>query len=269
MFVRIATGLVLAPIMIALLAYGPWPLISGVFAIGGLIGTHEFYRMAFKESDATQYEWAVGLLGSAVLLGTTWLFGELGLAAGMIAATMIVIIGLLFRPGAIETVGVRIAWLLGGIAYVGGLFAVLVLFGELGESRGRTAIFILCFSVWAGDTFAYFSGKFLGKKKLYPLVSPKKTWMGTFGGLGGSIFGALVVGALGWKGLNNMELIIIGFAAGVVEQMGDLGVSLFKRSVGAKDSGNIFPGHGGMLDRLDGLMFAAPVVYLFVRMVSL
>ena len=127
MIVRIATGLVLTPIMICLLVYGPWPLISGVFAIAGLIGTHEFYRMAFKNSDATNYEWAVGLTGSAILLGATFLFGELGLAAGMIAATMIVIIGLLFHPGAIETVGLRIAWLLGGIAYVGGLFAVLVL----------------------------------------------------------------------------------------------------------------------------------------------
>jgi phosphatidate cytidylyltransferase len=269
MIVRVITGVVLAPLIMLLLYKGPLPVIGAVFAAAGLIGVVEFYRMALKESDASTYESTVGLIGTFILLAATWTFGEQGLAAGMIAAVMGVITALLFKPGAIETVGQRISWLLAGIAYVGGLFAVLVLFADLGENRARGALFVLCLAVWGGDTFAYFFGKFLGKKKLYPLVSPKKTWMGAFGGLLGSVTGAVVVGLMGWKGLSTMELVLVGLAAGVVEQIGDLGVSLFKRSVGAKDSGSIFPGHGGMLDRVDGLMFAAPVVYIFVRYVSL
>jgi phosphatidate cytidylyltransferase len=116
--------------------------------------------------------------------------------------------------------------------------------------------------VFAGDTAAYFAGLKFGKTKLMPEVSPHKTVAGAVGGLAGSV---LIATALGWWffGANSLVMLVPGSAvAGFLAQSGDLFESLLKRTAGVKDSGRIMPGHGGVLDRLDGVYFAAPIVYL-------
>jgi phosphatidate cytidylyltransferase len=118
---------------------------------------------------------------------------------------------------------------------------------------------------WWGDTGGYFAGRFLGKRKLYEAVSPKKTVEGAFGGLGGSALGAIC--AHFWY-LPSLPLAFgIGLAvvAGALGQAGDLAESLLKRSVGVKDSGAIIPGHGGILDRVDALLVTSVVLYLALR----
>lgn len=121
-------------------------------------------------------------------------------------------------------------------------------------------IILLLSLVWSGDTGAYFVGRAIGRHKLYPKVSPKKTIEGALGGLVASVAAAVIV-AWGW--IPELDLVhagLIGLLGGFSAQVGDLVESLLKRSAGVKDSGTLLPGHGGMLDRVDGVIFAFPVV---------
>jgi phosphatidate cytidylyltransferase len=122
-----------------------------------------------------------------------------------------------------------------------------------------------------GDTMAYFVGTRVGGRKLCPAVSPNKTVSGAIGGLIGSVAGALAVGGIAaiWPPLDGtlpptfVQYLLIGFVGGIAAQVGDLFASLIKRHCGIKDYGNLFPGHGGMLDRMDSILFTAVVVYCF------
>ncbi|EDP74149.1 phosphatidate cytidylyltransferase [Hydrogenivirga sp. 128-5-R1-1] len=120
-------------------------------------------------------------------------------------------------------------------------------------------LLILFATVWAGDTFAYFVGKTFGKNKLAPRLSPKKTLEGAFG----SILGSLIAGGITAYYFNHLEAIVPTAIASIVMQIGDLFESFLKRQVGVKDSSNLIPGHGGILDRIDALMFASIVFLTF------
>jgi phosphatidate cytidylyltransferase len=116
---------------------------------------------------------------------------------------------------------------------------------------------------WFGDTGGYFAGRFLGKHKLYPAVSPKKTVEGSLGGLAGSVVGALWASFGYLPSLPVAHAVPLAIVAGALGQAGDLGESLIKRSTGVKDSGQIVPGHGGILDRVDALIVTSSVVFLY------
>jgi phosphatidate cytidylyltransferase len=132
--------------------------------------------------------------------------------------------------------------------------------------HGGTAWVVLAFVVtWANDTFAYFAGMLLGKHKLYEKVSPKKTWEGFAGGAAGSVVGALVMRATLLPELPLPHAVLLGAGAAILGPIGDFTESLLKRAAGLKDSGRLIPGHGGLLDRIDALLFVVPWVYLFVR----
>ena len=119
--------------------------------------------------------------------------------------------------------------------------------------------------VFFGDSFAFFSGYFFGKKKLHPLVSPKKTWAGAIGGIFGSaLFGYLFTFWLNVP-ISPAKIVAISIFTGAIGQFGDLFESLMKRVVGVKDSGSIMPGHGGILDRIDGVLFSGPVYYMLLQ----
>jgi phosphatidate cytidylyltransferase len=125
---------------------------------------------------------------------------------------------------------------------------------------------VLAFVVtWANDTFAYFAGMLFGRHKLYEKVSPKKTWEGFAGGALGSVAGALVVRSTLLPELPVPMAVLLGAGAALLGPMGDFTESLLKRAAGVKDSGRLIPGHGGLLDRIDALLFVVPWVYLFVR----
>ncbi len=126
---------------------------------------------------------------------------------------------------------------------------------------GHEWIILLYACAWTSDSFAYYIGKGLGKRKLYREVSPNKTVEGALGSVAGGIFSALVIGSLFIKNTDISSFILIGGAIGAVTIAGDLVESMFKRDAGIKDSGSLIPGHGGVLDKIDGVLFAGPVLY--------
>ncbi len=125
------------------------------------------------------------------------------------------------------------------------------------------AVFIL---VWINDTGAYLSGVSIGKHKFFERISPKKTWEGTVGGFLLTLMGGYVI-SLFWKDLNVVQWITLGGIVSIMAVLGDLIESLFKRSIGIKDSGNIFPGHGGVLDRFDAVIFAIPMAVFYIEVI--
>ena len=154
----------------------------------------------------------------------------------------------------------RTFWHFAGAGYVG--FAVLSFVSLRADPiYGMVAIIWLFAVIWLADTMAYFFGKTIGGPKLWPQVSPNKTWAGLAGAMTGALCGALLTGiAANLPALT--ALAIIGLIMGVIEQGGDLFESALKRRFGVKDSGNLIPGHGGVLDRVDGLMAASVAMWL-------
>jgi phosphatidate cytidylyltransferase len=126
----------------------------------------------------------------------------------------------------------------------------------------RHLVLVLMGTIWAGDAAAYYGGRALGRHKLAPTISPNKTVEGSIAGLAGSVLAGVGLGSL-LLSFPIALLAIASFAAGIAGQLGDLAESALKRSAGVKDSSSLLPGHGGMLDRLDSLLFAAPVFFWF------
>jgi phosphatidate cytidylyltransferase len=153
-----------------------------------------------------------------------------------------------------------------GVVYPGLLLSALVRLRQL--DNGGWWIILALTVTWLNDTSAYFAGRFFGKHKLYPRISPAKTWEGAAGGAIGSVVGALIVQHFWIPALPPWGAAIVGAGAAVLGPLGDLSESMLKRAFGAKDSGRLLPGHGGFLDRLDALLFNAPFVLLCARLLA-
>jgi len=169
----------------------------------------------------------------------------------------------LFRVEDIKKSATEFALVVSGLLYVPLLLGHLVLARSL--PYGIQWIFLLMVVVMSGDTGAYYVGSSLGRHKLYPLVSPNKSIEGAAGGLAGSLLGAFIARWTFFPELPVADCLLTALIIGPLGQVGDLFESLLKRSFGVKDSGTIIPGHGGMLDRLDSILFAAPAVYYYAR----
>lgn len=154
-----------------------------------------------------------------------------------------------------------------------GILYIIVFFNTLIQIRisnfGNKFIWLTYIVPWACDTFAYYTGRYFGKRKLCPDVSPKKTIEGSIGGILGSIIGSII-----WLSFNKemnisfLSILLLAIIGGIVSQIGDLSASLIKRHVGIKDYGNIMPGHGGVLDRFDSILFVAPLVYYYIEIMK-
>ncbi|NTU79404.1 MAG: phosphatidate cytidylyltransferase [Chloroflexales bacterium] len=160
-----------------------------------------------------------------------------------------------------------------GAVYIGWLLSAFILLRQidtplrggllapLGIPRGAAWLFLVLAITWIQDSAAYFVGRSLGRHQMAPILSPKKSWEGFAGGMLASILTALAAVPLLGLPISAVAAGLIGAAAGVAGPLGDLGESLIKRQIGVKDSGNLIPGHGGILDRMDSLLFTGPVVY--------
>ena len=162
-----------------------------------------------------------------------------------------------------------VALKLTGILTVGGLFGYYCILLRNTDEVGMQLIVLLIGTIWIGDTGAYLIGRAVGKHKLSTPISPRKTIEGTIAGLVVGTFTSIVISSVFLKGTFSVtHAAIIGFLLSIVGQIGDLSISLMKRTAGVKDSGDTIPGHGGLLDRCDSLIFSAPVLYFYFLVVT-
>jgi phosphatidate cytidylyltransferase len=146
-----------------------------------------------------------------------------------------------------------------GVVFIGWGLSHLILLRNLSE--GKWYIFFLCLLVWIGDSAAMYVGHGLGRRKLAPTISPGKTWEGAIGGVVGCVLAAVLSARLLVPHLLLWQSVVLGIIISVAAQISDLGESLIKRYAGVKDSGELIPGHGGVLDRIDSILFAAPTMF--------
>jgi phosphatidate cytidylyltransferase len=274
---RIITGAILIPIVVVLVYWGPAWLVTSIAAVVALLAMKEFFdlcaRMGLKASRTWTIICAVVLFGIQWLQGSVevhWLSDNTELIRGLpwrYASIEAVLLAFIFGIAAIGVMGrMPIADVLPSIgASAAAMMFVAFPFSFLArlEGKARTGPVLVLFAlaiVWAGDTAAYFVGKSIGRIKMAPALSPGKTWEGAVG----NVIGSLIVGYCfaRWQHGSVEAWLITAALANIAGQVGDLVESSYKRGAGAKDSGALLPGHGGMLDRIDSLIFAAPVVWL-------
>lgn len=250
MLTRILTGLLLAPLVVLLFLEGPqWLEALVVIAAGGLCLV-ELYTMALP--DHRLERWVGAGLGVGIMT-SMWLLPESdvgdALAFLVVPAALVVM-----RPNPIDRAAFRLFALWAGLIYL----ALPFYYGASLATEPDPWILYVLAVVWAGDTAAYFVGRAFGRRKLHPRVSPKKTVEGAVGGLVGSVVGGVAMVLILDLPISIPSAAILGAIGGALAQLGDLSESLLKRSCGVKDSGNLLPGHGGLLDRVDGVIFAFP-----------
>ena len=250
MLTRILTGVLLAPLVILLFLEGPeWSRALVLITAAGLC-LGELYAMAMPDRPVER--WLGIAMGVAVLV-SMWRVPE-GNQGDLLAMLVLPALLVVVRPDPIEKAALRLFALWSGFIYI----VIPFYFGvKLGIDRDPWILYVLGV-IWSGDTGAYFAGRFLGRHKLHPKVSPKKTIEGAIGGIAASIGGGLIMVSLLNLPIPVGYTIFYSAIGGALGQLGDLAESLIKRACGVKDSGTILPGHGGMLDRVDGVIFAFP-----------
>jgi phosphatidate cytidylyltransferase len=257
---RVLTAVVALPLVGALILWRE-PLGFGIFVlVVGALALTEYVNMTMASAP-------VWLRGPVVALGVAlgaalYLRPELGLVwvvAALVAASTLVLV----EPGDIAGAGARLGFAGFGVLYLGALPVTLALLHR-DAAQGSVWVCAAIAVTFANDTGAYFAGRTLGRHKLYPAISPAKTVEGAVGGLAAGV-GVLLAGhALVTRTITLTDCLVVGGVAAVLGPVGDLVESMIKRSAGVKDSGKLLPGHGGMLDRIDALLFVSAWTYVYV-----
>lgn len=257
---RIITSIIAVPIVLACIYFGGIPFLLLVLTLA-LISINEFYNMMRVKDYLPAYYVGNFFTGFFIVfayyaLKKSW---EPAHSAILTGAALVTMIATLFLKRPKEAI-IDIAVTFLGMIYVGWFFSYFLFIRALSERGGY--IFLLLATVLTLDTSAYFAGKIFGRHKLFPSISPKKTIEGAVVGLVSCLVVAVLLGC--FLGLSFFHALILGVLIGIASQLGDLFESLIKRDAGVKDSSNLFPGHGGFLDRMDSYIFAAPVVYYYL-----
>lgn len=288
MLKRVATGAVFTAIILGGIYLRGWPLRALMLA-AMLIGMFEVYR-AIKKTGAKPAEWAgyayavlaIGLQAGANVPGAPEWLRSMNAQATALAIGLLMGLSAIVLRGRVDFPALSATVL--PMAYPGFLFSILASLQDIpNATMALAALLISFFLASINDVFALFTGMALGRHKLSPEISPKKTIEGSIGGLVASaVFAMLVAWLLDWAqetagiaqalriGEAEAEFSILGFAimgvfAGAMSQIGDLTASLVKRHCGVKDYGTIFPGHGGVMDRFDGILFCGAVCAVFFQ----
>src|SRR3984957_10696905 len=280
MLLRIATAAVLIPVVVALVWFGPLPLLSAIAAVVAILALVEFFAIGDRVGLRAFGKWTI-LCAAALfyaqysvsLIETHSLSGGISIvrdAAGGVlsieAVLLIFIFGCvtvgLFTRRPLQEVLPAISISSAGLLFIAFPFSYIVRVDEI-EMSGRQLVLFTLVLIWAGDMAAYFVGRSIGRFHMAPALSPKKTWEGAIANVVGSLL--VAVAYCYFTNADLMSFLLIAGIANIAGQMGDLIESAYKRGAGAKDSGALLPGHGGMLDRIDSLILASPVVWLLYQ----
>lgn len=266
---RMITGLIGIIVTFYVVNHGGW-IFGGAVLLLSLIAWHEFCK-AFHHIN-TKLWYSFGMLSVAFVLGCTFI-GNPHETVAVLMVTVLIVLGkvvLAHDQFGIEQAAITVM----GVFYIALSFAHLILLRfvdqsvnihtALGDiSAGGSFLWIAFIGTWASDTFAFCVGMKFGKHKLCPQISPGKTKEGFVGGIVGTMLTTIGLGFLFSFSLSHMAFL--GILIAVVATIGDLAESSFKRLTGIKDSGQILPGHGGVLDRFDSIMFTVPLVYYYIQ----
>jgi phosphatidate cytidylyltransferase len=263
---RVKAALVFIPLVLILIYFGGW--LFNLFILMVLVAAaYEYTRLFFRIDNLPSFPTI--MVGIFLVVMHEWVFkGEYPeiLITLLIILTAVVALVAYERNGRDMTIGFALN--LAGIIYIGWVGSAFIPFRALESGRGWVLTALP--AVWLADSGAYFIGSWLGGPKMSPRLSPGKTWAGLAGGtITGTLFGALLV--LLWRSVSWLppetplwQGLVMGFVLSLVSAMGDLLVSLFKRTAGVKDTGDLIPGHGGILDRIDSWIWAALIGYYLV-----
>ena len=260
---RIIVAVVGLPILIAIIWFGePW--FTLLIAAMAALGSWEFYRTArqLKIQPITYFGVAWVLL---IVLSPHCPYA-VTIPFLITSAIVVPLIWLLFRSPR-EQAFTNWAWTMAAILYIGWMLSYWIQLRGL--EAGRELVFLAMFTTFANDTSAFFIGRAWGKHTLTPSISSSKTWEGAMGGLLASIIASLIIGVIFRLPFSYWQIALAGFIISLFAQLGDLVESLLKRNTGVKDAGKLVPGHGGVLDRVDSLIFTGVIVYYLVELAKL
>ncbi len=254
---KVISAVALIPPVIALIAVGPPAVLIMMVLAATFLGLREFYNLALPRATSIERRTGIGL---GLLVSILISLGDAWTASPTIVFLLLMLLVLFMAttqnmPTSVPNLGITLF----GILYVSFLLAHVSLIRLM--TNGRVWVFFLIVTIWAADAFAYFTGSLLGKHKLFPKISPKKTYEGLAGAIGGAIVVALIFASFFLPRLAPATCIALAAVLALLGQLGDFTESMIKRSAQVKDSGALIPGHGGMLDRLDSFLFAAPALY--------
>lgn len=261
---RVLTALVLVPLVLAAVVWAPAWLFAMLLALLALAGAHEFYGLA-AAAGQLPYRWLGGAVTAVLVLDLSLPLptGTRKVMALLLALLLAVLLRALAHPERMEHALADAGSTLLGVFYPG------LLLGTVGAIRlfplGSFWLIFLLLVVWLGDTAALYGGRWLGRHPMAPRVSPKKTWEGATASL---LVAAWVgVACAIWQG--SAMFVALAVAMNLAAQVGDLVESQFKRGARVKDSGRLLPGHGGVLDRVDAMLFAAPLLWYYLAYLRL
>lgn len=248
-FTRVASGLVYVLVFVGCIMLGTIPTALLVSVMSGLC-CHEFFQMTKRDGKVAND--ALGL--TAAVLFPLAALGE-GVVLSALLFILILSVGLwyVYSP---RTRIADVAVTLMGPLYTGFMLSAIVLLRDAIPGLAGAVLTVgVCASLWVSDSFAYLVGRAIGRHKMAPRISPKKTWEGFAGGIAGSVIVWVILFATGMFAFDIVFAVFCGIVVAVLGVFGDLIESRLKRGVGVKDSGSLIPGHGGMLDRCDSLIF--------------
>jgi phosphatidate cytidylyltransferase len=254
---RVLSGLVLIPVVLGIVQYGSPLLFLALVTAAVLVGWYEYFRLVGHMGIKIN-----PIVGGILCLLLVFCFYRNDFYLVWLAVCLMSLFITWYASGSVlEDALNQVAYSFLGVVYVSGLMSYFILLR--GMEHGNHILFYLFMVIWSGDIAAYYVGKTIGKTPLAPKISPGKTLEGAGAGLIGSVAGGVAAKLLFFETLPLNHCLIMALFCGIMGQIGDLAESLFKRRAGVKDSGSLIPGHGGVLDRLDSLMFAGPAFYIY------
>jgi phosphatidate cytidylyltransferase len=262
---RWLTALVFGPILLCIILSGRSLFFFIALAVVGLIGHQEYLYLAFPKNSDLSIKFFGGLLGAVIMIMP--MIDATQYAWPVFAVLIVITFSFfLFKVPDMQEALEKSGKFLIGLFYIPLLLSFFVLVWS--EKHAAQWIIFGLGVVFLGDTGAFYAGHVWGKHKLYPMVSPAKTLEGSVGGLALSLFFAMGYGTLLMPFVSIWVCLALATVLNILGQLGDLFESLLKRSTGVKDSGNCLPGHGGIMDRIDGVLFSAPALYVYVKYIN-